>query len=103
MRFGLTPEQETLLTALFDKRLAQGRVIIYGSRATGNFSERSDLDLVLDAAGTTDRHFLAELKHDIMESDFPYLCDVFYLEEITNPALLEHIKNDGEVLYERQP
>jgi len=102
MRFGLTPKQEALLTALFDKHLEQGRVIVYGSRAAGNFSARSDLDLVLDAAGTTDRHSLAELKDDIMESDFPYLCDLFYLDEIANPALLEHIKKDGKILYEKQ-
>jgi len=102
MKFGLSPRQEALLTSLLDRHLKQGKVIVYGSRATGDFTPQSDLDLVIQSATTTDRHLLAEIQADIMESDFPYLCDLFYLEEITNPMLRERIKKDGKVFYEKR-
>jgi len=81
---------------------ARPRLTACGRDRVGDHSAHSDLDLVIADADTTDRYALAELKDDIMESDFPYLCDVFYLEEIANPSLLEHIKNDGKILYEKR-
>lgn len=98
--FGLSEQQKAQLIACFDMHLKQGKVIVYGSRAKGNFTPRSDLDLAIQSANA-DRHLLATLIADIMESDFPYLCDIFYLEEIKNPRLLDHIKRVGKVLYEK--
>jgi predicted nucleotidyltransferase len=66
----------------------------------GTFTERSDIDLVVVGAGTTDRHWLANLQDLIIESDFPYLCDLHYVEMISNPQLLAHIQRTGRVLYE---
>lgn len=37
----------------------------------------------------------------IDESDFPYLCDLQYLEEIKNPHLLKHIQRIGKVFYRK--
>ena len=98
--FGLSAQQSAQLIALFDKHLQQGKVIVYGSRANGNHNKRSDMDLVIQSANA-DRHLLAALCDDVMESDFPYLCDIFYLEEIANPRLLDHIRRVGKVFYEK--
>ena len=97
--FGLTPEQHAILTALLKQYLPHGDVLVYGSRAQGNFSARSDMDLAIQSAGTTDTHLLAELAEAIDESDFPYLCDIQYWENIKNPRLLEHIEKVGKNFY----
>ncbi len=98
--FGLTAQQSTILITLFAEYLPQGKVLVYGSRAIGTFTERSDIDLVIVGAGSMDRHRLADIQDLIIESDFPYLCDLHYVETITNPQLLAHIQQVGQVFYE---
>ena len=44
---GLTPDQLALLQQAFKKHPEVDAVKLYGSRAKGNFHERSDVDLVL--------------------------------------------------------
>ena len=97
-KFGLTPHQTNHLIVLCKRHLSQGTVVVYGSRAKGNFTERSDIDLVIQDAGTTDRHLLAELHDQIDESNIPYLCDIHYFDEINNPQLRDHILRIGQVL-----
>ncbi|WP_423910597.1 restriction endonuclease subunit S [Candidatus Spongiihabitans sp.] len=101
MEFGLSLKQKEGLISIFDKHLKQGKVIVYGSRAKGNFTPRSDLDLAIQSANA-DRHLLAAIVADIMESDFPYLCDIQYLEEIKSPRLLDHIKRMGKTFYQKE-
>lgn len=100
--FGLSINATTLLSGLLKQCIPQGEVRIYGSRAKGNFSERSDVDLVICNAGTTDWHLLGNLKDIIEESDFPYLCDIQYLETIKNQPLLDHIDRIGRVFYQKE-
>lgn len=38
---------------------------------------------------------LGDLIDEITESDFPYLADVIIYEDITNPALKDHIDRAG--------
>ena len=102
MEFGLSLKQKEGLISIFDKHLKQGKVIVYGSRAKGNFTAQSDIDLVIQSSNATDRHLLATIHADIMESDFPYLCDIQYLEEIKSPRLLDHIKRMGKTFYQKE-
>lgn len=98
MNFGLTPEQEKLLKDIFEKHAVSGQVIVYGARAKGNFTDRSDIDLVVKSSNVNNG-VMAEIKEEIEESDFPYLVDLQVYEEIENPALIEHIDRVGKVLY----
>ncbi len=101
MKFGLTAAQTTILQEIINKYLVSGSVIAYGSRAKGNFTPRSDIDLVIQSAPTNDRHLLASLHDEIDESDFPYLCDIQYFEDIKHPYPLDQIRRNGKVLFER--
>ena len=96
--FGLTREQIQLLQETLKKYFKQGKVIVYGSRAKGNFHQRSDIDLVIQESLSDHRHALENFKESIDESDFPYLCDVQYFESIKNPHLIEHIQRRGKLL-----
>ena len=97
---GLTPEQLVLLQQVFKKHPEVATVKIYGSRAKGNFNDRSDVDLVLLGTGI-DRHLVADLLMDLADTDLPYTIDLQNYSDIKNRALIEHIDRVGLVIYER--
>jgi predicted nucleotidyltransferase len=97
---GLTPEQLALLQQVFKKHLQIAVVKLYGSRAKGNFNERSDVDLVLLGTGI-DRHLVSDLLMDLADTDLPYTVDLQNYSDIKNRALIEHIDRVGLVIYER--
>ena len=97
--FGLAQHHKDCLIESFKTHLTPGTVIVYGSRVQSNFTEHSDIDLVIQDTGHTDRHILAELQDHIDESNFPYLCDIQYLDSIKNPTLRDHIAHMGQVLF----
>ncbi len=99
--FGLTSKQAKLLQACFAEYLTSGSVIVYGSRAKGNFTPRSDIDLVIRHAKTNDYRLLACIQDEIDESNFPYLCDIQYFENIKNASLIFHIEKVGKLFYQK--
>lgn len=75
------------------------RVILFGSRAKGNFRPGSDIDLCLDAPGLNlSRQLDIETRLDDLL--LPWKIDLVQLQAIDNPALLEHIERFGVVLDE---
>lgn len=73
------------------------RVILFGSRAKGNFRPGSDIDLCLDAPGLNlSRQLDIETRLDDLL--LPWKIDLVHLQAIDNPALLEHIERVGVVL-----
>ncbi|MDG1278509.1 MAG: nucleotidyltransferase domain-containing protein [Algoriphagus sp.] len=81
-----------------NKKIMQ--VVLYGSRAKGNYKPGSDLDLVLigDKLELADQlSFWADLD----ESWQPYFFDVAILQNIKNDELLDHINRVGKVIYEK--
>ncbi len=97
---GLTPEQLIMLQNVFKTYPQVDAVKVYGSRAKGNFHERSDVDLVLIGTGI-DRFLVADVLLDLADTDLPYTVDLQNYSEIKNRALLEHIDRVGLVIYER--
>jgi len=97
---GLTPEQMALLQQAFKKHPEVDAVKLYGSRAKGNFHERSDVDLVLIGTGI-DRFLVADILLDLADTDLPYTVDLQNYSEIKNRALVEHIDRVGLLIYER--
>lgn len=73
------------------------RVILFGSRAKGNFRPGSDIDLCVDAPGLNlSRQLDIETRLDDLL--LPWKIDLVHLQAIDNPALLEHIERVGVVL-----
>ena len=72
------------------------KVILFGSRARGDFKERSDIDLAFHGGNSTnfildvDQLTSTLLEYDIVDLDKP-----------VRKELLESIKNEGVVLYEK--
>ena len=70
------------------------RVILFGSRAKGNYKKGSDIDLAVIGDEKKLSYILNE------ESTLPYFFDVINFNKITNKNLLEHIKRVGQIIYE---
>ncbi len=102
MKFGLTETQEKILIGILKRYIKNGEAIVFGSRAMGTNTARSDIDIALKNVEFFSPYSLGDLIDEIAESDFPYLADVLIYEEITNPALKEHIGRVGEKLVGRK-
>ncbi|MEI8301548.1 MAG: HI0074 family nucleotidyltransferase substrate-binding subunit [Chlamydiota bacterium] len=72
-------------------------IILFGSRAMGNFKSTSDIDLCLK--GTLTEDHLGEIKTLLEEGKVPYKVDVILYDSIKDPAILEHIKCFGKKIY----
>lgn len=82
------------------KQLAQRhgikKVILFGSRARGDFYERSDIDIAVSGGNT------AEFSLDIDESIHTLLMfDVVDLDGHISEKLRKEIERDGIVIYEK--
>ncbi|NCA21462.1 MAG: nucleotidyltransferase domain-containing protein [Crocinitomicaceae bacterium] len=100
MQFGLNENNIKLITSVFQKYPTINEVVIYGSRAKGNYTERSDIDLVVKNS-PIERHVISNILMDLNDSDLPYLLDIQNFEEIKNQQLLEHINRVGQLLYKK--
>ena len=98
--FGLLPKEYQIISRILEKYLLSSQsVVVYGSRAKGNYKETSDIDLVIK--GDYKKDIIGNLLDEIDESNFPYLCDISYFEKITSQNLKEHINRVGKVFYEK--
>ena len=77
------------------------RVILIGSYARGDATEKSDVDLIIDSGGDIDSWELFGLIGKIVKK-MPLGVDVFELDEIKKPSgTFDSITNEGVVIYER--
>ncbi len=93
-KFGLSPETHRKIADVLSRFPQINRVILYGSRAKGNFKPGSDIDLTLDAPSLT----LSDLLHIENQIDdllLPQKVDLSLLHQIDQPQMLDHIKRVG--------
>lgn len=96
--FGLYPNSYKEMQAIFQKYEAIEKVVIYGSRAKGNYKEGSDIDITL--FGELNYDLIIKLKHEFEDSNIPYLVDISIYEDLQSETLKEHIDRVGKVFYE---
>lgn len=73
-------------------------VLIYGSRAKGNFRPGSDIDLTFQGKDIT-HSMLNKISLELDDLLLPYTFDLSLYDQITDPSLLEHIKEVGLIFY----
>ena len=74
-------------------------VRLFGSRATGKATKRSDIDLA--TLGITDSYRLGILALDLEDLPIPQICDVQAYESIQYAPLKRHIDNFGITIYRK--
>jgi predicted nucleotidyltransferase len=73
-------------------------VILYGSRAKGNYRQGSDIDLTLKGC-QLDYNHLVKIATDIDDLLLPYKVDLSLYHLISNPDLIAHINRVGKIFY----
>ena len=90
--------KENLLNEIvkFAKVYSVEKVILFGSRARGDFKERSDIDLAVSGGDITGFTFAVE-----EETSTLLMFDVVNLDKEVQHELLVSIDKEGVVLYEK--
>jgi predicted nucleotidyltransferase len=69
-------------------------ILLFGSRAKGNYQKGSDIDLAVSADGLNIGELL-QLKSALDDLMLPYNIDIVVYEDIQNSKLREHIDRVG--------
>ncbi len=93
----LTPKELSLMTAVFSRHPEITCALLFGSRAKGSHTARSDVDLAV--AGISDPLRAEALAAELDELPLPYRFEVQSLDHITHRPLREHIERVGIPLY----
>ncbi|MCK4608759.1 MAG: nucleotidyltransferase domain-containing protein [Gammaproteobacteria bacterium] len=99
MKFGLKEQEITQICDIFRLYPEVKQVKVFGSRATGDYRETSDIDLVIMDDVSID--IVAKIKYQLEESTtVPYFFDVLAYNKIKNLALKNLINQEGRVFFE---
>jgi len=99
-RYGLPESAIAKIITLFSAVPEIEQVILYGSRAKGNFQNGSDIDLVINGEMVSHSQLLS-LENRLDDLLLPYSIDLSLLHQISNLDLLAHIQRVGIVLYQK--
>lgn len=97
-KYGLTKKTIDSIHELFLDYPAIEKVVLYGSRATGNYRPGSDIDLTLMGKQLTYAQ-LSQIETKLEELMLPYSIDLSLFHHIDNQDLIEHIKQKGMDFY----
>jgi predicted nucleotidyltransferase len=100
MTFGLKQKHIDSINRVFEQYPQIQSVIIYGSRAKGNYKNGSDIDLTLVG---TDIDLTLQFKIENLIDDLllPYTIDLSILSQIANPDMVDHINRIGQIFYQK--
>ena len=100
--YGIGERTFGLLMETFAQHPNIEEVIIFGSRAKGNFSNGSDIDLALKGSSNlVETAFnLAGIFNERLP--IPYRIDVLDYNSLEHPELKDHIDRVGKVIYTKK-
>lgn len=100
MTFGLPDNTVEKIHQVFEKYLHVEKVIIYGSRAKGNYKNGSDIDLTMIGDSITDRD-RRDIFFELDDLPIPYMVDLSVFSTLNHVDLEAHILRVGQIFYER--
>ena len=97
--FGLTDEHLQTVKQIVSRYPQVEQVVIFGSRAMGNYQPASDIDLALKGKAI-DSTVIAEIPRELEEeTTIPSFFDVLNYDSIGNQKLQAHIDRVGITVY----
>lgn len=100
MEYGLKDSVIRSIKNIFCQYPKIEQVLLYGSRAKGNYKNGSDIDLTLIGKDITIEE-LNRIYLDLDELYLPYSFDISIYEKIQNKELINHINRIGVAIYEK--
>lgn len=97
---GLNETTQQKLIEVFSSNPAIQKVLLYGSRAMGNYKPGSDIDLTV-IAPSLKLNDLFRLQTILDDPFLPYKIDLSLYHLIDNDSLLEHIQRVGLSFYQK--
>lgn len=99
--FGLPKATLEKLNSVFTRHRAIDAVLIYGSRAKGNYRPGSDIDLTIKGGEIPFAEFM-QIEDQIDDLMLPYTVDLSQYRQIDNAELIAHIERVGATIYMRE-
>ena len=100
MKFGLPDDVIQKINAVFEKYPHVEKVIVYGSRAMGNYKNGSDIDLTLLGDQLTDTD-CSRISGELYDLPIPYSFDLYIFSTLDHKNLEAHIHRVGQVFYQK--
>lgn len=102
MKFGLKEDVIKSIQDILSDFPQVEMVLIYGSRAKGNYRPGSDVDLVFKG-DSLNLQILNKISLQLDDLLLPYTFDLSAFDHIDNEYLVEHIERVGEIFYRKEP
>lgn len=101
MEYGLDTKYMEMIRSIFSRYPEVEKVILFGSRAKGNYKRGSDIDMAVTGEGVAKNTF-SSLQGEFEDSLLPFFVDIISYSGIANSELKEQIDRVGKVIYERE-
>lgn len=92
MEYGLSEEVYRKVKEFIESN-EKYKIVLFGSRARGDYKKTSDIDLAVLSKVTNEEKY--ELMNEIDLLDIIYKIDLVFVDESTKKELVESIKRDG--------
>ncbi|MCD6475063.1 MAG: nucleotidyltransferase domain-containing protein [Anaerolineaceae bacterium] len=97
--FGLAQADVKKILSVFEQCEAIEEVVLYGSRAKGNYHPGSDVDLTLKGVELNLKS-LNKISNELDDLLLPYYFDLSIFTQIENEELIDHIQRVGVTIYQ---
>ncbi len=101
MQYGLKKESIEKVNRIFAQYDKVEEVILYGSRAKGNYKPGSDIDLTLKGK-ELNLKLLNKISLELDDLLLPYTFDLSIYNHIKQADLIDHIVRVGKVFYKSE-
>ncbi len=98
---GLKASTIAAICAVFARYPQVEKAILYGSRARGNYTHGSDIDLTLCGGPDLTLDVLYQISNELDDVLLPYTIDLSIFAQIATPDLIDHIQRVGMPFYEK--
>lgn len=99
-KFGLPERTVNELLEYFKSKPGVEKVVVYGSRAKGNFRNGSDIDFAIWTDDKSAYELRIEAELDDLET--PYMFDVTDYKNLSHEGMKNSIDRDGVLFYQKE-
>lgn len=98
MQYGLSAQTLQKIRDVFGRYPQVEEVVLYCSRARGDYKNGSDIDLTLRGGNELTHTLLSRIANDLDDQLLPYTIDLSIFENIRNPEMVEQFERVGVAL-----